>query len=517
MPGTSIQVGPFLGGLNTFSDPTAVADNELVVCENFELDLDGSLKNRPPITDLGIDFPLDDTGNGNMHILGFFYGQNNASFIIASDGDSSTYYFTGSAWELITDTFSATAMLQFDGKAWLTAGVDTEANGGYWTPSGAFVEVPNMPNGEIIVEYKFRMFIAEGKDSTENGTRLYRSNVLGTPDLWEEIPDFTDIGAGDGQNIVQIVVYFNALLIFRTNSIYVFQFTSDPAAATLSLVVPNVGLNAKEAVDQFESYIYFMYEDKAYEFTNNRANQINVKVPFKATSQAGIYMPYAVSEFNRRIIFSYYNTTFVYSLRTRTWTTWKSTEFGSLGQFVKRESGDGAGISAYLNQSATVPTGTGRFAKTLTIVDDTTLATEDMVCKIRTKNFNYQASSIYKRLFWWGVDATFKSSITGLVYPISFNFAVSWQTLKNNGNWGDLLQFVWGQPQSEAAGIENTVSVAGTSVTRKFIKFLKSLRFRQIYFEVSFETDGSSTTAPVRLFSLMTYVNPKQTVGKEVT
>jgi hypothetical protein len=207
-------------------------------------------------------------------------------------------------------------------------------------------------------------------------------------------------------------------------------------------------------------------------------------------------------------------------LRTRTWTTWKSDEFGAIGQVVKRESGDGAGISGYINQSTAIPAGgESRATKTLTITDATTLATEDMLCRIRTKNFNYQASSIYKRLFWWGVDATFRNSVTGLVYPISFNFAVTWGTLKNKEglNWGGMLDYVWGQPQSDAPGIENTVSVAGTSVTRKFIKFLKSLRFRQIYFEVSFETDGSSATAPVRLFSLMTYVNPKQTVSKDVT
>jgi hypothetical protein len=57
MPGAPIQVGPFIGGLNTFSDATAIADNELTVCENFELDLDGSLKSRPPIENLAINFP----------------------------------------------------------------------------------------------------------------------------------------------------------------------------------------------------------------------------------------------------------------------------------------------------------------------------------------------------------------------------------------------------------------------------------------------------------------------------
>ena len=180
-----------------------------------------------------------------------------------------------------------------------------------------------MPDGEIITVFKSRMWIAEGKDSTNNGTRLYRSRTLADPTLWQAANDFVDIGSGDGQNIVNIAVYFNTLLIFRTNSIYGLQYATDPASAVIALVVPNVGLASKEAIDQFESFIYFMYEDKAYEFSNNRAAQINVKVPFTTTTTTDIYLPFAVSEFNRRVIFSYYDTMFVYSLRTRTWTTWK--------------------------------------------------------------------------------------------------------------------------------------------------------------------------------------------------
>ena len=199
-----------------------------------------------------------------------------------------------------------------------------------------------MPLGDSIVSFKGRLWIAEGKDSTNQGTRLYRSKTLADPALWVAVNDFVDVGSGDGQNIVQLAVYFNTLLIFRVNSIYGLQYTSDPAAATISLVVPNVGLNSKEALDQFESFIYFMYEDKAYEFSNNRAAQINVKVPFRAGTTSGIYLPFAVSEFNRRIVFSFYDTTFVYSLRTRTWTNWKSDTFGAVGKIVRRESGNEA-------------------------------------------------------------------------------------------------------------------------------------------------------------------------------
>jgi hypothetical protein len=531
MPGAPIQVGPFIGGLNTFSDPSAIADNELSRCENFELDLDGSLKSRPPIQDLNVSFPL--TASGNVNLLGYYYATNNVPYLLASDGDSSTYYFDGNVWNLITNTVAAAGFTQFNDKAWLTAPVGSGTLGsflgGTWDPVAGFVNDPAMPEGECITVYKDRLWVAEGRDTSGNGTRLYYSRTLADPQVWPlatpPVPpltnyisttDFSDIGSGDGQNIVQIAVYFNTLLIFRSTSIYGLQYASDPDVATISLVVPNVGLASKDAIDQFESYIYFMYEDKAYEFSNNRAQQINVKVPFEAGNTTGIYVPFAVSEFNRRIIFSYYRRTYVYSLRTRTWTEWKSSVFGPIGKVVRQETGDDT-IVAVTHESTVVPAGGSREARTLFITDAVTNATEAMECVIQTKIFNYQASSIYKRLFWWGVDASFKGVVEGEVFPVTENFTVPWQNLLDNETWLTMLQYVWGQPQSEPPNVDSVVTAADSTIGRKFVKFFKSLRFRQVYFRVTFQTNGSTSQAPVRLFSLMTYVNPKQTVSTTIS
>jgi hypothetical protein len=515
MPGAPIQVGPFVGGLNTFSDPTAIADNELTVCENFELDLDGSLKSRPPIQNLGINFPLD--SSGNVQFLGNYYTNTGQSYLIASDGNSSTYYFNGTTWLLITDTFSAAAFAQFDDKGWLPAAEGSGDTGGYWDPGTGFTADGDMPAGECIVVFKDRMWIAEGRNSGSQGTRLYRSKTLADPALWVTSNDFVDIGSGDGQNIVQLAVYFNTLLIFRTDSIYGLQYTSDPAAAVVSLVVPNVGLSSKDSLTQFETYIYFMYDEKAYEFVNNRASQINVKVPFFATSTSNtIYLPYAVSEFNQRIIFTYFDQMFVYNLRTRSWTIWKSSVYGSLSKmFIRLNNQDKAIVLTHKN--VVVPTGGTRVAPLLQITDEYASVEETMQCKIQTKNFNYQASSIYKRLFWWGLDARFKGTVVGTAVPITQTFTVPWQTLFDNETWGSMLNYVWGSPQEGSPAVSTSVTEFAVTFRRIFTKFLKSLRFRQIYFEVTFTTNGSSGEAPVRLFSLMTYVNPKQTVGKEIT
>ena len=514
MPGAPIQVGPFIGGLNTFSDPTAIADNELTECVNFELDLDGSLKSRPPIKDLGVNFPL--SSSGNVQFLGNFFTSIGQSFLIASDGDSSTYYFDGTSWSLITSTVSGAAFVQFDDKAWITAAEGSGQVGGYWEPAGSFVAVSDMPAGECIVTFKDRLWIAEGRTSGNKGTRLYRSRTIADPAVWPSVTDFVDIGVGDGQNIVQLAVYFNTLLIFRVDSIFGLQYTSDPAAAVVSLVVPNVGLNSKDSLTQFESTIYFMYDEKAYEFTNNRASQINAKVPFAFTSTANIYLPYAVSEFNQRIVFTYFDKTFVYNLRTRSWSSWESNIYGSLSKFfIRTNNQDKAIVLAHSNVS--VPAGGSRVAPLLQITDEYASAQEQMECRIQTKNFNYQASSIYKRLFWWGLDASFKGTVVGTAVPIGQSFTVPWQTLFDNETWGSMLQYLWGSPQEGSPIVTTSVTEFAVTFRRVFVKFLKSLRFRQIFFTVKFETNGSSTEAPVRLFSLMTYVNPKQTVSKEIT
>lgn len=513
MAGDRVSIGPWIGGLNTYSDDTAVADNEGTIIENFELDLDGSLVSRPPIVDLNIAFPLGATGNINL--LGYYYGPGGAPYLIASDGLSSTYYFTGSSWTLLTNTISASAMAQFNDRAWLIAPVGSANPGGYWTPSGGFVADANMPKGEILVAHKFRLWVAAGKSATSNGTRLYFSKVLGTVPFWPVLTDFIDVGAGDGQNIVNCTVYYNSLLIFRTDSVYSFQYTSDPATGVASLVIPGIGLADKDCLVTNEAYVYFMYEEKAYEFINNRANRINDKVPFNASIKTGIYKPYAVSVFNNRVIFSYYDTMHVFSLKTRTWTTWKSTLRGAIGKIV--ELAGTAESQAIVHSSQSIATGGGaRTAKTLRITDAVNTDAEAFQCTLQTKNFSYELVSAYKRLFWWGADAVFRGQVQAIAYPIVFNYTVYWNELLTH-TWGELLNYKWDQPLSGTLSIQTVRDTTGSGSQRKFVKFFKSLRFRQINYKVVFDTDGSITSAPVRLFKLETYVKAKQRVSKAVT
>lgn len=507
----SVSIGPWVGGLNTYSDQTAVADNEAVVIENFELDLDGSLLSRPPIVDTGVPFPLQDTGN--LTLLGYYNAPGNVPYLIASDGKSKTYYFTGSNWVLLTDTISATAMVQFNDRAWMLAPVGSANKGGYWTPDGGFVADANMPKGDVLVSMKSRLWVATGRSATTQGTRLYYSKTLGTSPFWAATPDYLDVGVGDGQNIVAAAVYYNALLIFRTDSVYSFSYQSDPSSGVVNLVLPGVGLASKDCLVANESYLYFLYEEKAYEFVNNRANRLNDKVPFTATSKTGIYKPYSVSTFNNRIIFSYYDTLYVFNLRTRTWTTWKSPTNGAIGQLYEVV---GTSQSVAITHSSVAVTGATRKAKTLRITDGVSSDSETYQCTLQTKNYSYEATGVFKRLYWWGADAVFRGTVRATANPIVFGGTVTWADLLSH-TWAEVRQFNWDQPLNPSISVETVRDTTGTSAVRKFVKFMKSLRFRQINYKVVFDTDGSINSAPVRLFKLDTTVRPKEHVSRTVS
>jgi hypothetical protein len=507
-----LVIGPFSGGLNTRSDISAVKDDECVEALNFDVDLDGSLKSRPPFQDLETPLSLGTTGHPKL--LGYYY-DTSGWYLLASDGLSSTYSYTsGGGWSLITDTFAATAMVQFDDKAWLLADPSETDPGGNWTPGGGFTADSDMPKGTTITAHKYRLWVSPGKGNTDGG-RVYYSKVLGQADFWDS-PGFQEIGTGDGQDVVYLTTYYNNLLIFRTMSIYGWQFTNDPGAGEIGVVVPGVGMANSDCAVAFENTIYFMYDDRAYGFINNRAYQINEQVPFTFTSPL-TSQEFSVGQFNKRILFTYYDTTYVYSLYTKTWTRWRSQTHGAVAQFMSPSAGDTDDI-AYAISAEIVADGADREVGLFRIEDRVTNAAENFQCVLQTKNFNYQLASNYKRLFWWGIDAIFNDAIVGQAIPVATARGITWGQILSNGiTWAALRQGTWGSPYVSDTLVQTTnYDASGLSNSRKFAKFKKSLWFRQIYFRVTFDTTGAIGSAPVQLFSISAYVTAKQTLSKAI-
>ena len=100
--------------------------------------------------------------------------------------------------------------------------------------------------------------------------------------------------------------------------------------------------------------------------------------------------------------------------------------------------------------------------------------------------------------------------------PITYNQSIAWDQMAVF-TWSGVLANDWEQPITPTISVETVRDTAGVSPIRKFVKFLKALRFRQIHYRLEFDTDGSINNAPVRLFSLMTYIRAHQRVSKTIT
>jgi hypothetical protein len=145
---------------------------------------------------------------------------------------------------------------------------------------------------------------------------------------------------------------------------------------------------------------------------------------------------------------------------------------------------------------------------------------EYMECLVRTKSFDYQAPSAYKRMFWWGLDVKTVRTITTRAIPVAKQLPITWGQLSSYTH-DQLSAGTWGNPLSylntsitviDSADVSNSLTENG----RLFVKILKALRFRQMSFEVSMTTLGNADTGPCKVFSITSYVLPKESAVAKV-
>ena len=513
MPGDEIKIGPFVGGLNTSSDPTSIGDLELSVCDNFDVNLDGTLTNRPPIVNLSVSMTLGITGN--MKILGWFTTTAGASTLIGSDGLNTTYYFNGTAWVTITNTVAACAVVQYADKAYLLAPPGSANPGGAWSIATGFSAIATMPKGKTIAVQKERLWIGPGSNVTSNGSHVYYC-AIGDPSTWAG--DFVTIGNGDGQNVLEIVVYFQDLLIFKNDSTYRLSYDIDISLATISCISNTIGIFETGCTTTYENRIFVLHNNSLYELSNYNYSCINTKVPFKATNASISLSELAgISYYANRLFVSFYDTTYVWSIRTGTWATWSSATFNNMAKVYPLPSAQAVSPQAYTYSR------TPRSASLYKIVDEVGAGAETMVCTVSTKNYDFDTTSRYKRLFYWEADCIAKSRVTGTATPVQYASTVTWGALAAY-TWGQVGISTWGRLSGEVSGTDivaqriDIAETSGLTGERKLIKLGdRSLRFRQIGFKIEMGTDGSSSTAPVRLFKLVTWVKTKQSVSGRIS
>jgi hypothetical protein len=514
MPGDTLQIGPFVGGINTKDDPSSIADEELVDCVNFDPQLNGSLQVRSPIQ------TISNTGvAGTIRILLIGVASFASGEYTIGTNDGGVYQRTTGDWTLITNTFQAAAMVQYADKIWLVPKIGSGTPGGTWDGT-TFTADSDIPQGQAAGIYKERMFVVPGFDATTNSSRLKFSNagVFGT---WGA-SDFIDISPGDGQKLVDLQVFKGNLLLFKDKGTRVLSYDSTPFDAVIDPISTTIGPSNPYCTCQYENSIFVYQEGRVYEMVNFDYQQVNVKVPFvtdQSTPSSRSENAF-LSNIGDRLVVRHFNRLYVLGLRTRVWTRWESTDLDlhNFGKIVKMTlpANDEyiAGSSVTSNQKVY------RIKEDLDSTTDERNASTpvDIVCAITTKNYNLAASHVFKRLNWWGVDVLTNRLVTGRVTPIVNVAKVTWGFIKGLSlTWDQIDGKQWGFPTGGVIYVEDPGVDVGAAVTRKFLKFVKALRYRQVNFSVSFPASGTMLEGPARLYWLTMTTSTRQVVSKKVS
>lgn len=524
MPTEVLRLGPFSGGLNTGSDPALVQDTELIQCLNFELDIDGSLVSRP-----AIQVTVQGAQNERLFIFGsvvfsgtlyLFATRNGGTYVSSNAGSSWTHLNPGGL------SRECKTMEVYNNTVWLPA-TPGSANGGIsWTVGGGAAAVAAMPRGEKCVVHKNRLYICPGNTATANSSRLSFSQSADFT-TWPG-PNFIDVQPGDGDTLNNIVVYQDNLLLFKGESTHVLAYDLDPVDAILREINPVVGSDGSLGVVQYENTVYAMHRNKIYEINNYNFSLLNVKVPlvFDNSLPSGTTARYEnqhLSTFGERLIVRYFNRTYSFQLRTRTWGEWSKTDDSStiewhiFGPLVRARDLSGSGLdSYYTGYSFDVSSGGYKVIK---LIDGRSggasegLGSNIFHCIATTKDYDMADPIRYKKLFWWGADVISGNDVVGSIEPITLVNSTTWDALLTE-TWNDLN--TWANPTSGANTFEETVPGDDVTNTNKLIKFGKTLRFRKVNFSIQLQTSGLITD-PTKVFQYVAIVGVKQLVSARIS
>lgn len=495
-----IKFGPFTGGMNTYSDPTAIADSEAAFIKNFDIDIDGSLVSRPPVCVFGTSASYTAT-----KVLGVYRSPAGTNYVIYSSS-TNTYALDLSTGvpQSITSTFGASACVQYDNKIFLVAPVGSANPGGSWNGT-TFTAIPTMPKGNSACIYKERMFIGNGANGAST---LYFSSAADPGAAWNSA-DFLFVNKGDGESLNDIRTFNNVIVIFKESSTYIFAYDSAPTRGTVQLVSATVGVKYQGCVVDYENSMFVLDDNKVYQVQNWNFDPLNIKVPFvyQNVTPAEMATPQSLSLLHDRLFIRYYDKMYVYNLRTRGWVEWTSSQ--TPAQWVKDPELDTQqGMEKYYALSCK-----NNVNAAYVFYDGyVTGQIESISCSLITKTHAMDVPYTYKRLLWWGVDSLFKSQVSAKVSPVAYGRTVSWAEVATK-KWNELG--TWARLLDVSIDVTDTAEFSSINTTRTFVKFIKSLRFRQLYFTLSADTNGDPATGPLRIYFIMAVTGNKQVVNKK--
>lgn len=349
MPGKPVQIGPFTAGLNNISLAGEARDTEVVELVNMEVSLDTSLVSRPPI-EVMEESVISTVVDSTWDVLGIYRVSSTEWYLIVRRPtgltDTAVYAYAqgviGASPDFIVKESSGLnnmvlVMIQFQDLCFFNVGPTATDRGFSWSKTQVATEVTAMPRGNVMVSWKSRLWVT-GTDAAATGDRVYFSDIDASglqPDVWNA-NDFFDVAPGEGGLVTAMMPSFNNLIIFKSDGTWRFSYPTSPSQGTIDKISGQIGCATANSVVEFENFIYVYDQGRVYELINGNYTQLNLNVRFTDDEQAvdSVAAGIDLSIVNRRLIVRYFNSLYVFTVDTKSWSQWRSFA-GTPGKFYE--------------------------------------------------------------------------------------------------------------------------------------------------------------------------------------
>ena len=514
-----VKVGPWAGGMrNSTGLGENIADNEAYDLTNLEVDLDGSLVNRPAIANLALFQPdgvTPQTGTTGIRVLGrYLPNDGRILLVVAFAGKVRLVTASTGVLDSVSATLDAGAVIQYNNKMWVIPKPGSSGQGGYFdatNPGITWTAVAAIPQGESAVLYKERIFVGCGLSATSNTARV-RFCAIGDPLVWNGSDNF-DVSPGDGEKLVDLVTVSNDIIVLKEHSTWRFTYAKLPAQADLTNVDRRIGAPAPNCAVVYNSNtVYVMHDNAVYELVNNTYKRISAPVAMKQVLDPSLNSGdlYGLTLFRDRLFVRYYNNLYVYALRVQRWSRWITTRKFSKIIVIPTAS---LGLdTAYMHSASSDDPG-----KIYLFRDDRVTgvgSTEDFDCVVQTKVMNFDIPQGFKAISHGGLDVATSGNLTTTIrIPNSaenntWNYEEAHFVWDDPGNWDDQDQTIYNTVVAPGAGEYNVKFIK--SIQRKF-------RFRTVYFIFTIGAEASTNGADssVKIVDMVVFLREAQQVAKE--
>lgn len=412
MAGSDIRIGPWPEGINLLDKPDQIRDSQLANAVNFDFDNTGVLVPRRPLRYLA-----QDAATMTKYLVGtvMLDGDTQPKAVTASYDGTSTYFRAVGDPTAAIQNFGTSpggrynSIVQYQNKLWYIPA--TASTAGAHSPASltnTITSVAAMPYGDYGFILKDRLFVVRKTTSEIYFSKATDFTVWAAPD-----GGVIQINPGDNNPITKVVVVNNQVVIFKRDSTYVLSFSANPTGDGVVRQV-SADQGALDAIT-YNNEVYCYNARSVFKFVNGFFQDIGLQLalPVNDTIDTTATSPAKINVVGKTLIFGSTPSgkSYAMNLDTGAWTTYDytSTDLSiSTGTVFSRSAvgttvffGDGTTklgyiITARANNRLTDQKSDGTYSSIL--------------YKMRTKEFDFDDSEAWKRMYSWHFDVQFLNS-----------------------------------------------------------------------------------------------------------